>query len=173
MGVELHYCRSHCFNFYWYRTLWFHYEFMKMYCFPCRWCSKFIFIFFSEHFSAYPRSPVIAAIGSRHTVTCTPRLRPFDWYRGNTALSSSPGECDCDIESLGNLTFRNFQPGEAGTYSCRVNLGNGRLEGCEFKVLVPGELCYVLIQPSPISILLLFQYPWHVHTIAIFCSLSP
>ncbi len=107
-------------------------------------------------------------------MTCTPRARRFDWYRGSIALTSSgSGECDCDIESLGNLTFRNFQPGEAGTYSCRVNLGGNVLEGCEFEVLVPGELCYVLIQPSPISILLLFQYPWHVHTIAIFCSLSP
>ena len=107
-------------------------------------CDCYAFISLQIEFVDHPpnENENILAIGSTRTFTCLPSGgRAFQWFKGATSITMNNvpvEECNCaDNETA--LTFRNFQPSDAGNYSCRIGLGGGRFFTCNFVVNVPGK----------------------------------
>ena len=107
-------------------------------------CDCYDFISLQIEFVDHPpnENKNILAIGSTWTFTCLPTGgRAFQWFKSGASITfgSVPvGECNCAY-NITALTFRDFQPGDAGNYSCRINRGGGRYFTCNFVVNVPGK----------------------------------
>ena len=107
-------------------------------------CDCYAFISLQTEFADHPpnENENILAIGSTRTFTCLPtRDRAFQWFKSGTSISIGNvpvEECNCDYNDTA-LTFRNFQPSDAGNYSCRINRGGDRFFTCNFVVNVPGK----------------------------------
>ena len=106
-----------------------------------------LFILLQTEFDDHPPSENILPIGRTKTFTCLPTGgRANQWFKSDTSISigSVPvGECNCDFNFTA-LTFRVFQPSDAGNYSCRINRGGGRFLCCNFEVNVPGKIFLML-----------------------------
>ena len=105
-------------------------------------CDCYAFISLQTEFVDHPsnENENILAIGSTRTFTCLPSGgRIFYWFKSGTSIGNVPvGECNCAY-NLTALTFRDFQPSDAGHYSCRIIIGGGRFFTCNFVVNVPGK----------------------------------